>query len=285
MKYIILGKNIKNGKKGDDSSNLFEYFELGWESIGSRFDFISLLNRDEINDSEYTAVTIEDRIFLYQSFFKNVISYDKYLNDVTINDITIDWTKQQKFNFLNASSFVDSKTKKYIRHEMDYEKIFNGFLLNTDLDPQDKYIVMCIRFRDHCSFRDSRIEFFKNLIEKIKQKIPNIYIVGKGTEEFCKQNDCKYIEKLQNFVTLIKNKKCLGFVTQSTGPAVLALTSAVCPIYIIDHARVSDIHGDNAVLGGKCIQLCTNTVDVFHDTNELTENLIVNRLFQNISID
>ena len=38
MRYLILGKNIRAGAPGNDSGSLNEYFELGWESIGSRFD-------------------------------------------------------------------------------------------------------------------------------------------------------------------------------------------------------------------------------------------------------
>jgi hypothetical protein len=41
MKYIILSKNINKGIVGDDSSNLNSYFELGWEVVGSRVEFVA----------------------------------------------------------------------------------------------------------------------------------------------------------------------------------------------------------------------------------------------------
>jgi hypothetical protein len=76
MRYLILGKNIRAGAPGNDSGSLNEYFELGWESIGSRFDLIALYNQGKINEDEVTLVTLEDRMFFYTKFYKNVINLD-----------------------------------------------------------------------------------------------------------------------------------------------------------------------------------------------------------------
>lgn len=278
MKYIILGKNNAQGIVGNDSSDLSEYFELGWESVGSRIDFISLVNQKLINEEEYTAVTIKDRMFMYTSFFKNVISYEEFSKkNISKNDI-IDWTLIRNFNFLDANKFVDLKTQKYIRHEEDYNEIFNGFTLNENLHQEEKFIVVCIRHRDHCSYRNSDVNFYKLLIKKLKLKIKNIFVVGKGNEEFCLKNNCFYVEKLQDYVTLIKNKNCAALVSQATGTVALSFTSATCPIYMIDHSKVSDLEGNNAVLGGKCIQFCSKPIKVFFEINQET----IDKIFDNI---
>ena len=63
MNYLILSKNINEGVVGDDSSSLAEYFELGWEVVGSRMDFIAKLNLGLIDKKTTTIVTIKDRMF------------------------------------------------------------------------------------------------------------------------------------------------------------------------------------------------------------------------------
>ena len=66
MKYLILSKNVKKGIPGDDSRKLTEYFELGWEVVGSRIDFIADLNMGKIDRDNTTIVCIEDRMFFYE---------------------------------------------------------------------------------------------------------------------------------------------------------------------------------------------------------------------------
>jgi len=279
MKYIILGKNISEGIVGNDSEDLAKYFELGWEIVGSRIDFISLLNQNFISEENFTVVTIKDRMFMYQSFFKNVISYEEFLIKNIDKKNIIDWTEQRDFKFLNANYFVDQKTKKYVRFYEDYEKIFNGFVLNQSLKQNENFVVMCIRHRDHCSYRNSDIDFYKNLVDEVKKMVKNVFIVGKGNESFCKNNGCIYLNNLQDYVTLIKDNNCLGLVTQSTGPACLALVCAECPIYILDHSMASDLSGNNAVLGGQCIHFCTGTKNVFYDFSDNTKNSILKSIF------
>lgn len=270
MKYIILGKSLKSGVIGDDSTQLNEYFELGWEVVGSRFDVIKMLNTNQL-DMDTTLVTIEDRKFFYTKIFPNVITYSEFLNRKNENDYVSDWTHDHltTFNFLNPDSFVDSDGK-YIRYYEDYDLLFNGFDLDSStIKEYSEYVVLGLRYRDNANFKNASEAFFSKLVNSIKENITKkVYIVGKGSEFFCEKYGCNYVDKLVDFVSLIKNKNCKGYITQSTGTACLSFVCSEVPIYLIDHTKCSEINGTNAVLGGKCIQLCSSKITPYYSFEE-----------------
>jgi hypothetical protein len=103
-------------------------------------------------------------------------------------------------------------------------------------------------------------------------------VVGRGSELFCEKYNCKYVERLVDFVSLIKNKNCKGYITQSTGTACLSFVCSHSPIYLIDNQRCSDITGNNAVLGGRCIQLCPHEIVPYYSLDESNISDIISRL-------
>lgn len=269
MKYIILGKSLKKGTLGDDSSDLSVYFELGWEVVGSRLDIINLINQNLIDNSNTILVTSDDRKFMYTKFYKNTITYEEFLKIKKNEDDVEDWTKNRNFRFLNCyNNFVDLTTKKYFYYDRDYDLIFNGYDLSdskyTNFD--EDFVVLSLRFREHNSQKNANIETFNYLVQNLKKNITkNIFIVGYGSETFSKNNDCFYIERLVDYVSLIKNKKCISLISQSTGTLCLALTSSSSHIQLIDHTKCSDIDGDNAVLGGKCVHFFSNGLTPYYN--------------------
>lgn len=281
MVYIILGKQLRKGTIGDDSSDLTTYFELGWEVVGSRFDIIDLLQQRLISEQNVTLVTTKDRKFFYTKFYSNTIVYDDFLQKVKKDDIVHDWTKKLNFNFLDPDGkFLNLETKKYIHHDRDYELIFNGFDLSDSklVDFPDIFIVVCLRQRDHSSGKNSNFEHFEFLISMLKEHITkNIFVIGYGTEEFCKKNECVYLDRLVDFVTLIKNKNCITFISQSTGPFCLALTCSETHIQLIDHSECSEINGNNAVLGGKCVHFFSNGITPYYSSDKSTMEKIFNK--------
>jgi len=276
MKYIILSKNLNEGIVGNDSSLLTQYFELGWEIVGNRLDFIAELNKGNIDIKNTTIVTLEDRMFLYTKIYKNVISYETFRDMILQQEDSVeDWV--QNFNqikFLNAKDFINKDTKKYVRHDEDIDAIFNGYTLNQEIKVDGNYFVLGIRLRDHCSHRNSNLNFYRDLIKLLKTITPNIFIVGKSLEHFCKQNECYYLDKLKDFVDLIKRPECISFIGQSTGTMLLAFCSAECPIHLVDSSKASDLAGDNAVLGGRCIQFTKNTITAHYSFSLETLNAI-----------
>jgi len=274
MKYIILGKSLKKGTIGNDSSDLSVYFELGWEVVGSRIDIINLLASENIDTNNTTLVTTQDRKFMYSKFFDKTISYEDFLNVKTTNDVIEDWTISRNFRFLKAyNNFVDLDSKKYLHYDRDYDLIFNGYDIqnSTFNNQEEKFVVLALRYREHNSHKNAYNNLFEELVRKIKSNITkNIFVVGYGSESFCNQNDCVYIDKLVDYVSLIKDKNCVTLISQSTGTLCLALTSSETHIQLIDHTRCSELNGDNAVLGGRCVHFFSNGISVHYDLNQNT---------------
>jgi hypothetical protein len=287
MNYIILGKSLKKGVSGNDSSTLSNYFELGWEVVGSRFDFIKLIKTHSYHQlRDYTMVTSEDRVFFYSKLFHNVISYDEFKNlNLTNSDTVDDWTitrmpgRANQFSFNSTSTFID-KNGKYVRHDEDYEELFNGFdLSKSTIEKPDKYIVLNLRSRDHNNYKNFSHDsnFYKNLIKKIKSQLTeNIFVVGYGTESFCLENKCTYVEKLVDFVSLIKDKKrCISNISQTTGTVALSILCSETPIHILDNTGASDLTGNEAILGGKPLQLCKDKIILYTELNDDTIDEII----------
>lgn len=285
MKYIILGKSLRKGTIGNDSSDLSVYFELGWEVVGSRFDIINLIASENIDINNTTLVTTEDRKFMYSKFFNKTISYDDFLNVVVSDDSVEDWTISRNFRFLNAyNNFVDLSSKKYLHYDRDYNLIFNGYDIQNSVysNQQEKFVVLALRYREHNSHKNADTSLFKELVTKIKLHITkNIFVVGYGSEYFCQENGCTYIDKLVDYVSLIKNKNCITLISQSTGTLCLALTSSETHIQLIDHTRCSELNGDNAVLGGRCVHFFSNGMSVHYDLNQ---NVIDNIFIKTMSL-
>jgi len=284
MHYIILGKSLKKGVSGNDSSSLHVYFELGWEVVGSRFDFIKLIKTHSYHQlRDYTVVTSEDRVFFYSKLFHNVISYDEFKKlNITNIDTVDDWTlkhSSNQFSFNSTSTFVD-KNGKYVRHDEDYEELFNGFdLSKSTIEKPDKYIVLSLRSRDHNNYKNfvNDVNFYKNLVNKIKSQITeNIFVVGYGTESFCLENKCTYIEKLVDFVSLIKDKeRCISNISQTTGTVALSILCSEVPIHLLDNTGASDLTGNEAILGGKPLQLCKDKIILYRELNNETIDEII----------
>lgn len=284
MNYIILGKSQKKGTITDDSSSLQIYFELGWEVVGSRIDIINLINSNKIDIENTTLVTTNDRKFMYTKFFPNVISTEDYNKLDKNNSKIYDWTESLNFRFLNAyDNFVDPITKKYVNLERDYETLFNGFDLSESIynDLDENYVVIAMRYREHNGHKNANEIFFKKLVHELKNVVTKkIFVVGYGSERFCEENNCIYVDRLVDYVSLIKNKKCLSLIAQSTGTLCLALMCSNVHIQLLDHAKASEIHGDNAVLGGVCVQLCKSGITPYYTLSDEIINSITKKSLQ-----
>ena len=290
MKYLILGKSEKKGVSGNDSIYLNVYFELGWEIAGSRFDFIKLLKTKKIG-KDVTIVTTEERMFFYTKIYDKVISYEDF-RDMKLNpEDTVEdwpetnskgvWTSLTHFNFLRPEYFV-APDGRYLRHDEDYEEIFNGFDLSrkTIEKPKEKYILLGLRLRDHNSYAnfDLHKELYISLINKLKSQVTdNIFVLGFGSEDFCKQHQLKYLEHMVDFVYLVKDRElCYGSIMPGSGAAMLSMISSEAPLYLLDYTNRQDITGNNAVLGGKCIHFINNKILKYTSLNNQIFDDIIN---------
>ena len=294
MKYIIAGKNEAAGKVGNDSSQLGTYFELGWEVVGSRLDAIKLLKTGKLINDETTIVTVEDRMFMYTSIFKNVISWDEFKTlNKSLNKVD-DWTAQQNFSFLNTNNSNEfwenndnsvQANSRYSRYEEDYDEITNGFTKNDSflksLSDDETFYVACLRFRDHCNFRSSPVEWWTALLNKIVSETnKRIFLIGHGSENFEKNDMMKHVSRLQDYVTLIQDPRCRAVIAQSTGTCGLAFSASKAPVHWIDHANVSFINENNPVMGGTCAFFLKSPVYRYSSTDidEIGINKILSRI-------
>ena len=131
MRYLILGKDDLKGIPGSDSAkdgDINRYWELGWESVGGRIDFISFYNQGFWDQDNMTAVAIEDRMFLYTKMCKNVISYTEFKKlNVSREQIIFDIpANHMSCCFTKKSIFLKPGTIEYYRKKEDQELIFNG---------------------------------------------------------------------------------------------------------------------------------------------------------------
>ena len=106
MKYYIVGKTSKEGPTHDTSGNLNSYYELGWEVMVTHYRIKKYLYEKKISDQDVIVTTNDDRKFLYETTFKNVISWDFNTNKNSISfyvdeNITLGFNNKQdgKKNF------------------------------------------------------------------------------------------------------------------------------------------------------------------------------------------
>lgn len=290
MKYLIAGKSIVSGTHDDDSGIMREYFELGWETVGSRIDAIALYNQGLISPEDTCIVTTKDRMFFYSKWFDNVMDHDLYeaKDEGLLNSEVVDWTENHlELNFCK-DGFIDSNdNQKYARYDEDKELITEGWDLSNAITPPSKpFIVLAMRWRAWCPNRNTDVNFFEKLIRKIKTKYTNIpiFIVGRGFEEFCKKNYVTFLTELKDYVSLIKSENCMALVGQSTGTTLLALTCADTDIHVIDPSGASELEGNNAVLGGKPVQFCSKGLRAYvgHDLFGMMEQNILDSIEENI---
>lgn len=294
MKYIICGIDLASGTRENDSSDLTKYFELGWEVVGSRIDMIARKNTGNLDQKNTTIVTFEDRMFMYQNIFDNVISTDTFrklhLNSEFSGKVENLPSNYNSFNFLNAKNHVDSSNdNRYYRYEEDFKDIFFGYKLNEKYNKEnlnEKIIIAGFRSRSHGGHKNSSIDNYEEKIIKILAsefliKSKNIFIVGNGKEviDFCLKNNFTHIKKLADFVTILKNPNCICHIAPSTGTTVLSLHAAECPIIQIDPYCAAEINGINAILGGKPSHFFTNKA-IFLKGHNMVKKFISKEIFE-----
>jgi len=291
MRYLILGKNIARGVRNDDSGALNKYFELGWELVGSRVDFIRKVKEDPTYLQDTTVVTPSDRMFFYSLFAPRVESSEVFfaekINQLNSQDEIEDWTESQKFTFLNAKNFVSEASGEYLYASQDSSLIRDGFNLgNVSLTFVDTkpFVVISLRFRDHASRRNSAPRKAAKLVTELRKiGIQNIYIFGRGSELIAQKVNATFISRLDEFVFLIKHVNCLGVIGQSSGPIVLALMSTPKLICIIDQTGAADLEGNNAVLGGRCIQFGGGKIRKFSSIKRKDREEIKHLLYKELT--
>jgi hypothetical protein len=270
--YYIVGKDHDK----EMNSNLSTYWELGWEVATMHLLVKRKLKEGEIKQED-TIVTRSGLEFLYSNVFKNVINYSTFLENHS-NEEKIEMLNQgynMGYSSDNSYSefYVDNNNKNlYKYYEEDRDFILNIKTIDCEhLHENKEYCVVVYRQRPHDSYRNSNLEFYKNLIDTLKTKYSKIFVAGIGSELFCNNNDIVYVN-LQEYTSLINSNLCKLLVTPLTGLYILAiLYSKSENAVLLDHndSEVFSLqHSKNHFVGiGFCIKYSTSNWKYFKKKN------------------
>lgn len=237
MKYYIVGKKIKEGNLESDSENglLNEYFELGWEYLVSHL-YIKHLFSTKVLQEDDIIVTLEDRMFLYQGFWKNVMSYEDFSkkNSDDTENLVVDLCELIHNNQVEYIPKLNSD-KKYLHWETDKDIIKNIKYKNIEhLNTDKPFCCLHIRYRKWASSRNISKEFWQKIIEKIKLSGLNIFIFGKEAKDFSDNKNIFHVN-LDEYASLLNNKNCQYIIGNMSGGTLVAQTFCHenCKQYVI----------------------------------------------------
>lgn len=246
IQSVNCGWSPKSGKPGDDSSDLSAHFELGWEVVGSRISLFQLLVENKV-DENTVIYTAPGRECLYDSFFKTIKTSPDGIEDVCVNYVT-----NRNYDFCFGKKPEIKRT--CIFPEILKENLSKFSILDKP-KVKNKFVCICIRIRDHGSYRNINKKYFSDLIQKYVTENYDVYLVGFGSDEFIKEN--VYAVSLREFSYLTSHSLCKGVIGPPTGTLLLAHFSSRdgVPIVCVDekNERLPLLEQNNGILGGPII--------------------------------
>lgn len=222
MKYYIVGKKIREGTLQDDTpgGKLAEYFELGWEYVGTHFH-IKHLHSNKMLQPDDVIVTLRDRMFMYQGFWPNVMAYEDFVN------------MEKNGSIVDVCGDVDSRASYYLNCSLSYmqspkvvELIKNIYYKDVShFNTTDPYCCLHIRYRGWAQHRNNPAEFWHKIIDAIKQTGLNIYIFGKEAASFTDGVKIFHVN-LDEYASLLHNPNCKFLIGGMSGGTLVAQTFA-----------------------------------------------------------
>jgi hypothetical protein len=226
--YIISGNHYSKGILGDDSSTLNQYWELGWECGVSNIYIKQLLSQGKLNSND-TVVTRSGREFFYSSVFDNVIDWE------TFCQLNID-----KSHIVSIPDMLDiSKLLEYDYLNVNKDLVCN-FDLNDNIEKEynitDKFMIYCVRLRDHGSYRNADINVTSQLINLFISDGYKVFIVGQGAEFLEEKLDVTYVD-LKDYASLLASKYCKFCISTLSGIIHLAnfCGHEDLSVFVLDH--------------------------------------------------
>lgn len=281
--YYIASKNFLEGKIGSDACAFELYFELGWEMVTTHF-IVKRYIKTGIIKNDDVIVTQEDRKFLYEGVFNNVISYKEFIKLGNVPSIDLVKYIQRMTYFTEYFYTTDNPLVNgdYRHFEDDYNEITN--FKKSNISENEPYVCLLVRKRDHDKYRNINDDFAKQLINILPYKI---FICGKGTEYLCDNIKTFHIS-LQDFATLCNNEKCIANIgTLSGGMFIPAIFSKAKYNITIDvggkHELMDGIKYNNPLFLSKSIRFSKSEfIDLELDENTIS---IINKIMKQESID
>ena len=246
--YLILSKSENHLEINDNHTTTSA---LGHEIHISRFILLALLDQKKIDVLNSTIVTInEDRFFLYNKIFKNVITWSDYHNNhnnhnTNVIDLTsyilncCYKTRNDEINEINEiNRRLDFNLESFERTDQmnNYINDFNFYKLDdsdsTYLDIiKNKFIVIHLRYNIGISNKD----YLLKIVGKIGN---NTKIVVFGVERLdgIQLNNVLFINSLQVYASFLHHENCELLITQWSGGGQLSQYCSNGKImYYFDH--------------------------------------------------
>ena len=199
-------------------------FNLGHEIHMTRFVLFDMLIKQKIN-SDDIIVTMNDRKFLYDNIFSNIVDY----NTASANN----YFNQNKYNIINLFEIIihynckdflkidyELPDKYYNDELISYVKNINYLELNNNF-LNDKFIIIHHRY-------NSDITKLKRIIQKLRDIFTDIYIIVFNNDKSNINNkltDYKNIypvDNLREYASLLKHDNCKLVITEWSGGGQLA---------------------------------------------------------------
>jgi len=218
--YYIVGKKNKEGTVTSDTErgNLNEYFELGWEYAVTHLYIKHLYVLNELKNDDI-IVTLKDRMFLYEGFWHNVMSYEEFITlDVDSNVIDLcDKAEKERSGMIPR---IVNGEYEFLESDLEVIKKIN-FTDITHLPITENYCCIHIRFRKYANYRNLSKDGWLDIINKLKFKYSKIFIFGKDTENFCDGENIINVN-LNEYASLLNGKNCKFFVGTMSGGSLIA---------------------------------------------------------------
>jgi hypothetical protein len=219
--YYIVGKKNREGTINSDTEhgNLNEYFELGWEYAVTHLYIKHMYVLNGLKHED-VIVTLKDRMFLYQGFWHNVISYEEFIvmniDDSSIIDLC-DKAEKERVGMIPK---VIGDQYEFLNTDLDVIKKINLPDINH-LPISDDYCCIHIRFRQYANYRNLSKKGWVDIINKLKVRYSKIFVFGKDTEYFCDNVNIISVS-LSEYSALLNNKNCKFFVGTMSGGSLIA---------------------------------------------------------------
>jgi hypothetical protein len=199
-------------------------YNLGHEIHMTRIILFDMLIKNKINKNDI-IVTMNDRKFLYENVFNNIMDY----NTALINNY-LDWNKYNIINLFEIIVQYNCKDllkidyvlpDKYYNDEL-YNYIKNINYLKLDYDfLKNSYVIIHHRY-------DCDISKLKAIIQKLRNIFNDVHIIVFNNDKLkilsaiSEYNNISTTDNLQEYASLLKEPNCKLVITEWSGGGQLA---------------------------------------------------------------
>lgn len=238
---------LKDFKKipinNDEVRNLIQPYVYGHPCLGhdlhlTRIIILDLLNKEKINSND-TIIVTKDRQFMYENIFKNIITYNEFVEKLNSNEIIFN-EKELIFFPPIISDLLSSRLKptnnslyKNFNYDIDNSEYWNDKLVNNILNIrkynineelnkliENKFIIFIIRTKTENDLCMEHLNQLKLIREKTNNKYKVILFCLKDSkiDEIISKDlyDFK-IKNIQEYITLITHENCYFLLGEISG--------------------------------------------------------------------